>query len=70
LPGTQLKAEQTLLVVSLDQFADQRSGGDEANAMSALAGRQAQGKGNVRLTRATVAEQQDVFLAGQILASS
>ena len=47
-----LEAEQLLFVAGLDQFADQRGGGGEAHAMSALAGSQSQGQGDVRLAGA------------------
>ena len=64
-----LEAEQLLLVAGLDQFADQCGGGDEADAMPALAGRQAERQRDVRLAGAAVAQQQDVFLARQELAA-
>ena len=60
-----LEAQQVLFVAGLDQFADQRGGGDEANAMAALTSGQTQRQGDVRLAGAAVAEQQDVLLAGQ-----
>src|SRR5208282_2620510 len=62
-----LEAPQVLLVPSLDQFADQSGSGDEANAMTALTSGQTQRQGDVRLTCAAVAEQQDVLLACQVL---
>src|ERR1700677_825266 len=51
-----LEAEQLLLVTGLDEFADQRSSGGEAYAVSALAGGQAQSQSDVRLARAAVAQ--------------
>ena len=44
-----LEPEQSLFVAGLDQFADQRGGGDEADAMTALTGGQAQRQSDVRL---------------------
>ena len=64
-----LEPEQSLFVSGLDQFADQCGGGDEADAMPALAGRQAERQRDVRLAGAAVAQQQDVFLARQELAA-
>ena len=60
-----LEPEQLLFVAGLDQFADQRGGGDEADAMAALTSGQTQRQGDVRLAGAAVAEQQDVLLARQ-----
>ena len=52
-----LEASQVLLVASLDQFADQCSGGDEADAMAALTRCQTERQSDVGLAGAAVAEQ-------------
>ena len=62
-----LEAPQVLLVAGLDQFSDQSGGGDEANAMTALTSCQTERQCDVCFAGAAVAEQQDVFLAVEIL---
>lgn len=60
-----LEAEQAIHVAGLDQFADQRGGGDEANSMAALPCSQAERQGDVRLAGPAVAEPQDDLLAAK-----
>ena len=47
-----LEAQQLLLIASLDQLTDQGRGSGEANAMAMLAGGQAEGERDMRLTGA------------------
>ena len=62
-----LEAQQLLLIASLDQLTDQGGSGGEANAVAMLAGGQAEGQRDMRLTGAGVAEQQHVLVAPQEL---
>ena len=60
-----LEAEQLFLVAGLDQLADQCGGSGEAHAVTTLAGSQAESQSDVRFPCAAVAQQQDVFAAGE-----
>jgi hypothetical protein len=52
-----LEAQQVLIVASFDQFADQRSGGNETHTMTALAGSQAEGQRDVTFSGSAIAQE-------------
>ena len=64
-----LEPQQLLVIAGLDEFVDQRGGGDEADREALLAGRQAETEGDVGLAGPTVAERDEVLAALDVLAA-
>ena len=64
-----LEPQQLLVIAGLDEFVDQRGGGDEADRETLLAGRQAETEGDVGLASATVAERDEVLAALDVRAA-
>ena len=64
-----LEPQQLLVIAGLDEFVDQRGGGDEADREALLAGRQAETEGDVGLAGAAVAERDEVLAALDVLAA-
>ena len=61
-----MEPQQLLVIAGLDEFVDQRGGGDEGRF---VAGRQAETEGDVGLAGPTVAERDEVLAALDVLAA-